>query len=309
MFSKSVIDFGKYNRTIYSIICYTYLYSQIRQSENKEQITSIKNLDDLSNLAKIYMPFLYDKKLFDPIQAAWSILYDAATLSDFDPIYHEHIQEFIKIFSERLNELSYDTVMKFIKKSEKPTLKENINFVYRLNANSFAYQQLIFQFITDVKQLFGIDIKDYFPTYENYVKELWNYKSYGNNKTADGFYYLCNDFQANSLLAVIDFDSYIKDIINSIFAFGKKIRILREDLRLMTLRNSYKGTTALIQFAVIEYLRDCILDLTEKAKDKYNFENGEHVEITKDVFDNIIKALEDKTQKDIIVSEYWDYTE
>lgn len=316
-FASNVIDFGKYNRTIYAIICYTYLYSQLHR---REQIQNSYTLNELNELSKTCMPFLYDTKLFDPIQAAWSILYDTATLSDYDSVYHDIIKEFMKVYNEKLNELSYNTVMRFLEKNEKlkKLIKENINFVYRLNANSFTYQQLIYQFIIDANMLFGIDIKDYFDDYQTYMEELLN------NKSSDGFYYLCNDSGNNSLLVKIDFNAYIKKLIESIFKFGEKIRTLREDLRLMTFRNSYKGTTALIQFSVIEYLRDCIIDLAEQAKNEYNFKNNTHVIITPEIFKGIIEALEGtpeedvkegkiikerKTQKNIAVGEYWDYTE
>lgn len=296
-FLNSVIDFGKYNRTIYAIICYTFLYSQIYQIKHNSTVLSLK---DLNNLAKSYMPFLYDKKLFDPIQAAWSILYDNCTLSDYDVVYHESIQDFMKAFNEKLNDVSYNAVIEFL--SNKPTLKENLNFVYRLNANSFAYQQLMLTIISDVKSLFGIDIKKYFPNCDNYIGDSLNFTG------SNGFNYL-----EDSLLDRIVFSSYINEIVISILNLGKKIRTLREDLRLMSFRNSYKGTTALIQFSVIEYLRDCITDLLYQAQEKYNFEHNKNVSIPSETFQKILDSLEGgkepKTQNNIAVSEYWDYTE
>lgn len=304
-FLTVAIDFGKYNRTIYAIACYSYLYSQLFKLEG--EISRAKyGLEDLNKITKNVMPFLFDNKLFDPIQAAWSIIYDNATLNDFDAVYHSTIIDFIKAFNEKLNNVSYDAVMKFIKDAGKPTYRENLSFVYRLNAQSFSYQQLLVTFVKDVKSLFGIDIKDYFQNYRQYVDNLWMMQDslIGNGH---GFNYL-----DDSLLDAIDFDKYIKDVIEDIFDIGKRLRTLREDLRLMTLRNSYKGTTALIQFSVIEYLRDCIADLVYQSQEQYNFDNklGEPVQIDASVFNTIIDNLSKKnTQEDVAVAEYWDYTE
>ena len=320
MYDQHNIDFGKYNRTIYTIICYKFSYSQIYTKGNfipKEDEVTIK-VEYMNKLAKIYMPFLYDNKLFDPLQAAWSIVYNDATISDYDPRYHDIINEFIKAFNEKLDNLAYNAVIDFVSKEHHDNLDENYKFVYRLNANSFTYQQLAYDFINDIRTMFGIDIIDYFPRIGNksYVDYLLDDSSDYFSKCDDnhecGFIYL-SDKTGFSISDRTDWYGYISAVITEIFKLGKKIKTLREDLRIMTLRNSYKGTAALIQFSTIEYLRDCIDELIYQAQEKYNSDHNlkkdDKYEISPLVFDKILKELNDANQDAIKVGEYWDYTE
>lgn len=327
LYCSNTIDFGKYNRTIFSIICYNYLYSQIYSNTN-----SIGNIDGefdveyLSKLSHVYMSFLYDNNAFDPLQAAWSIIFNAATLSDFDSRYHEIINDFIKAFNEKLDKLSYNAVIQFLEKNsdETDTLHENYQFVYRLNANAFTYQQLMYNFINDVRTMFGIDIVDYASvnnmSFADFLfDESANYLSFCNERNEGGFLYLGDTNY--SFFDKVDWANYITDIISEIFKLGKKIKTLREDLRIMTLRNSYKGTAALIQFSTIEYLRDCIDDLLYQAQEKFNDDQLEKYnkgllpdkpqkeKLGKEVFDAVLKEVNSANQEDIAVGEYWDYTE
>lgn len=309
-----VINFGKYNYTLFSIICFVYLYSKLYtlnaiNSNNIEQINSLNiDIDQWNRYAKELMPFLYNNNLFDPLQAAWSIIYDAKTLDDYEINYHPIILDFIKAFNEKLNNISYNAVMDFL--LNKPTYNENLSFVLKLNANSFTYQQLMIQIISDIKNIFNIDIVEY----SNFNNIFYN-NYFSNHKNNGGFAYLENSLLSN----LINWDQYIKDIISNIFKLGKNIKILREDLRVMTLRNSYKGTTALIQFSVIEYLKECIEDLLYQSYDKYNKENPNHEQkkVSKSLLNDILETIngnkernkENTKQDDIGINEYWDYTE
>ena len=304
----NTIDFGKYNNTIYSIICYTYLYSKLSSLKDLSDNQTNLTIEALNEFAKSQMPFLYNNKLFDPIQAAWSIVYDDSAISDYDERYHELIGKFQKQFNEKLNEIAYAAVMDFIPENQK---EKNINFIYRLNANSFSWQQLIAHVIEDIRSVFSIDIKDYASKTINnieksYVETICNDLSYFD---PNGFRYLnSSDYQFSEWLNV---EKYANDIVEALFDFGNKLRQLREDLRLMTLRNSYKGTTALIQFATLEYLKECINDLVYNATEKYNRERGEDQEpLSVTDLSNVIRVAEiSSTQNDIGVNEYWDYTD
>lgn len=318
-FSSKVINFGKYNRTIYAIVCYNYLLSQLKNrsgiSTQSGASVSIQDMEEMNEMAKTYMPFLYDLTAFDPIQAAWSILYDAKTISDYDIVYHDTINTFMSAFNEMLNSVSYDTVIDFIKEhdahSANKMLSENINTVSKLNANSFSHQQLIVKIIADIKSLFGIDLKNqkYCNDFQSLLgSDFWESKC---NKT-NGFIYICPNKNHNDSLLnenVINWKIYISDIVDRIFDLGKRIRTLREDLRLMTLRNSYKGTTALIQFSAIEYLKDCIGDLIHQAEAEYNFKHNNNVKIPASVLQEIIQRVSTKDQSNVAVHEYWDFTE
>ena len=143
----------------------------------------------------------------------------------------------IKIFS-KLNIVSESAIGDSICK-DKDIVSKNLKFIPRLNANSFAYQQLIIQLLFNIKSLFGIDIQDYITGIYDKDKEpepgiddnYILYLQYNDTKFNNGFCYV-EDIS-------IDFDTYIKDVLSQIFYLGKKIRILREDMRIMTLRNSY----------------------------------------------------------------------
>ena len=325
-FTSKVIDFGKYNRTIYAIICYSYLYSKLKTFVNEN--IDLSQIEDVNHLAKMYMPFLYDNSQFDPLQAAWSIIYDNYTLSDYNETNHEIINDFINIFCEKLNDISFNAVYDFVSKladekaeealpedkDEFKALKpENINFIYRLNAKSFSYQQLILNLVSNIKTLFGLNLKDYLDgiTVESYMDYLKSLDSADKNNIYNhGFIY---DGEEYLLSDHILWDQYITDVIEKLFEFGKKIRTLREDLRLMTFRNSYKGTTALIQFSVYEYLKECVGELAYQAQEQYNEQYGKNYKLSKDVFESILNVIDDKqNNKDVekvAVFEYWDFTE
>ena len=302
-FEDYVIDFGKYNRTIFAIICYTYLYSKIYS--DKSGIKNVElDIDRLNVLAKYYLPFLYNNNLFDPIQAAWSIIYDTATISDYDDCNHNIINEFIKCFNEKLNNIAYDATLNAIGNVN----SANTSFISKLNANSFTYQQLIVDMIEDVRSLFSIDINDYIDP--NFFELYINTGDICKKQDALGFSYLDSKYL---LSKKVNWNNYISDIVKNIFDLGKKIRMLREDLRLMTLRNSYKGTAALIQFAVLEYLRDCIGDLIYVVQEEYNIQHPDNqVHVNQSDISNIVSIIESNNnaaQSQIAVGEYWDYTE
>lgn len=309
---RTIIDLGKYNHTIYSIICYQTLLDELYiqpASENEKK--------DAKKLTRSFLPYLFDTKKFDPIQAAWSIIFNDATIDDYDNTYHDEIHKIIKVFS-KLNVVSESAINRLIKDNEE-IVSKNIKFVPRLNANSFAYQQLIIQLIFNIKSLFGIDIQDYIEgIYDKEEKELNEYYvSYlQSNDTGynDGLCHIEKD------LMTIDFDSYIKDVIAQIFEFGKKIRTLREDMRVMTLRNSYKGTAALIQYSTIEYLKECIGDVITQSQAKYmstlsDSELSSYKEsdayLKQDDIERIMNfgEIAQLDQGAIGVVEYWDYTE
>lgn len=322
----TIIDLGKYDYTIYSIVCYQMVLDELYElpafeSADDRKIVNQESTEFRSKLARKIMPYLHDTSKFDPIQAAWSIIFNNATIDDYDIVYHEEIDKVIKVFS-RLNIVSESAINDSIKDNEE-IVSKNIKFIPRLNANSFAYQQLIIQLLFNIKSLFGIDIQDYIEgiyvkkegTEEKEINE--DYISYLQlNETGynDGLCYVENE------LFEIDFDSYIKDVIAQIFEFGKKIRTLREDMRLMTLRNSYKGTGALIQFSTIEYLKECIGDIITQSQAKYmsTLSDGElsaykasDAYLDRNDIENMLKFSEiaDLDQDDIGVVEYWDYTE
>ncbi len=314
-FDKNVIDFGKYNRTIFSIICFTYLMSKIYSESNINASKINLLLEDLNKLVKIYMPFLFNNNLFDPLQAAWSIIYEDATLDDYDECNHDDIKAFMKEFNEKLNDIAADAIMQFMQDSGLPESlrKINQNFILKLNANAFTYQQNAFNFINDIHSLFAIDFANYIGD-GNYLKNLYSADSGYWEYIKDNYGFTYVGQPEFALTKQIRFDNYISDIMRNMFDLGKKIRTLREDLRLMTLRNSYKGTAALIQFAVFEYIHDNLIDLLNSAKEKYNIKYGSDnpIEISgviKNIENNVINGPDPMTQEDFSVSEYWDYTE
>ena len=315
--NRIIVDFGKYNYSLYSIICYQAIIDKLYTLQSIDDSSLSKNFNKveyLSKLARKAMPYLYDSSKFDPIQAAWSIIFNNATIDDYDKVYHEDIKKMINVFS-KLNTVSESEINNSISDNEEIASK-NIKFIPRLNANSFVYQQLITQFIHNIKKLFGIDIQEYIEGIccEDDGKIIMNgdYKLSLQSSDTHGFCYI--DY------ASIDFDSYLRDIIYNIFDLGKKIRILREDMRVMTLRNSYKGTAALIQFSTIEYLKECIGDIITQSQAKYMSElSGDELSsykksdsyLKQSDIDNILKFTEITSldQSDIGVIEYWDYTE
>lgn len=308
-----ITDFGKYNYTIYSIICYQLVLDELYTLTTTKDY---KNNKFLSKLARKIMPYLYDSSKFDPIQAAWSIIFNNSTIDDYDAVNHEEIEKVLKVFS-RLNIVSESAINAAIKNNDE-IISKNIKFIPRLNANSFAYQQLIIQLIFNIKSLFGIDIQDYIRgIYDKECQKIeMNYVSYlQSNDTGynHGLCYIAEDMME------IDFESYIDDTLEQIFDLGKKIRTLREDMRIMTLRNSYKGTAALIQFSTIEYLKECIGDIIMQSQAKYMStlsdnelssykENGY---LNRNAIEEILNSnkIASLNQEDIGVVEYWDYTE
>ena len=287
------LDFGKYNFTIHEYTCLKLI--------NEVEI----NLSLLDNKKiKKLLPFLFDNNIFDPIEATIKVLFENKNIYDYSEIEQSEINNCIKIIATTGKPVldSYDGDLGF-------TAQLN-----RLNSYNYVDELAITTIINDIKELFNIDFVNYIyynnlniSDLENIViKEWWNTTFESSNNTLSQFSFL-DDLH-------FDFDSYLEDVYNELIKMSNKIVSIREGIKILTMRNAFKGTNAIVQLATAEYLNEHLENIIDNAiEDSFNEDVTLPSKIKND--DNLKSTLTDIYNQaildpsDIKIIEYWDTTE
>lgn len=301
---NSKLDFGKYQTSIHENTCVKLL--RLKNSEKSITLTN--------EIIKKELPFLFDLTLFDPIAIAESVIIENLRLDK----YTETQRNDVNLAISAINSTS-----QFILNSYADVTLTTIKWINKLNTRLFNDEYLLYTTVNAIKEIFNIDIVTYMSIAGRPINDVdeenanspvaaWWTANFSNNQFAfiDKITTDIDELDNNYL--IFDVNQYVADVYNAMLQFADKLTIIREDLKLLTLRNSLKGTSAIIQLAIAEYLNDHFPEIVDATiaeiipeKYKLNIKSDE----------SLIARLNEIYQQailnpcDVNVIEYWDLTE
>lgn len=322
-------DFGKYNGTPVSFVCFKLaikLYSEQKASENKGWLDDATTFKEQDAFIRQNFKYLFNSKLFDPIAAVIDIYNSKANIDDFDPAIQQTILDVKEVF-----ETTGAPLLDWLDELELPITDRALNS--KLNTLSYIREQQIVTLLSDIYKTLGVSLEDVInngldqdrlynwlmatTSANNGKNSIFNRY---NNVVSSGY---ADNSGGESVLKLFsyefgaDIEEFVEIAISRMFEVCDGIRTLREDLRTMQLRNSYKGTAAIIQFTALEYLNANLADIIlgevdpENKFDKFSSEEpaeGSTLKALKDLYDRA-SALTLTSNSDVKIDEYWDLTE
>ena len=297
-------NFGKYSLTNHEHTCVKLL-----RLKNDSAWINLSN-----DLIKRDLPFLFNEDIFDPIAAAEAVLYNNIALSKYTTTQQAEIAECIT---------AINTTGQHVLDSYSASTLSDIKWLNKLNTHIYADERLLHNVIDNIKQTFGIDPTTYMSIGDNLITDVNNELAphvlnwWTNNvETTSQFDILStvtvDTTQASTTNLLFNVDEYVNDVYDELLKFANNLAIIREDLKLLTLRNSLKGTAAIIQLATAEYLNEHLPDIVDNTIDDIFIEQygsdvatalKDTVTLTTIYNDAVLDPY------DVTVIEYWDTTE
>lgn len=293
------IDCGKYNFTPHE---HTIVKLLKAKNNTVDAITT--------KMVKRDLPFVFNSTLFDPIEAAENILFMGGDISVYSVTQQQDINECIT---------AINTTGQYVLDSYSTESLATLRQLNMLNTHTFADERLLANVISDFKTVFNVDIADYITVAgaalsEYDTSENWwtnNFSEFEANTQFKLVTALSTE-ETDDSIAFFDVDSYVADVYLKLLAFAGTVSVIREDLKLLTLRNALKGTSAIIQLATAEYLNEHLSDIVDNTIDavipyEYRLSVKSDSELQSKLSDIYDTALLDPS--DVAIKEYWDTTE